>query len=77
MTVRVLIDQAIELAKALSPMIPALGTGVAIAENLEKIFDSLQDHATVDQQSAMQTERAEIQARVTAKAKAESAALRG
>lgn len=72
-----LIDGAIELARTLAPLVPVLGPAADIAEKLDSIFDDLKDHADPSQQAEMQTERAVLREKVIAKAKAESAALRG
>ena len=77
MDISKLIDQALGLARALAPVIPILGTGAAIVEKVEGIFTDLHEEATVAQQNDMIVERATLRAAVTAKARAEAAALRG
>lgn len=77
MDISKLVDSAINLAKMLSPLMPVLGAGASIAEKVGQIFDDLREEATPDQQEQMQAERKVLIEAVTAKAKAESAALRG
>ena len=72
-----LIDSALSLAKAASPLIPALGAGAALGEKIIGIIDDLGDDIPQDKQAEAQAARAELAAKVKAKAAATSARLRG
>lgn len=77
MGIREVINQTLQLAKIVAPMIPELGAGEAIAEKIMGIFDDLHKHATLGEQIAMQEDRKLFRAKVVEKAKAEAVALRG
>lgn len=73
-----LIDQVLGVAKTLSPLIPALGNGVALGEKVIDLIGDLRsdapDERTADQ---MDQERNELAAKVRAKAQDTSNRLRG
>ena len=77
MGMKEVIAQALELAKAVAPMIPTVAEAEAIALKIEGIFNDLHKHASLGEQIAMQQDRKVFAEQVVAKAKAESAALKG
>jgi hypothetical protein len=76
--IKKLIESALSMAKMAAPLIPVLGSGVAIGEKIMGIIDDLSDDVPdARTQEAMQKDRAMLAEAVKAKAAATSDRLRG
>lgn len=75
--IRALLDKALDMAKLASPLIPVLGTGAAIGEKIIDLIDSFGEDIPIDKQAEAQAARAELAAKVRAKAQDTSSRLRG
>ena len=80
MDIRSLIDGITKVANIAATVIPGaglVGKGAEIGGKILDVIDGLQEHATPDQQPAMQAARAKLAEAVKAKAKSTSDRLRG